>query len=191
MPAAALSEGNFTLVLAATRKIGLNIIEMLLRPTRSLGEQLRFQNLRKAWPTFFLHYIHLFFDLLSGVARQTQCVGPNVLRVADMEPLAPYILQIIHSGQPIDPSLLHECQIFRSLDSTPCLDKSRTNRIMIYFGSFNPPHRGHLNLLKFAFLQGGPNLNLVAAIGIFFLQDSNPWLRASHSKIRHSFTTNY
>ena len=54
-------------------------------------------------------------------------------------------------------------QIFDSLHAAPTLDKDLTNRIILYFGSFNPPHRGHLHLLKHAFTRGTHNLNVKAA----------------------------
>ena len=55
-------------------------------------------------------------------------------------------------------------RIFDSLHSAPKLLKLRTNRILVYCGSFNPPHRGHLHLLKHAFMRGTPLMNVIAAI---------------------------
>ena len=54
----------------------------------------------------------------------------------------------------------------------PTLLKGRTNRIMIFVGSFNPPHIGHLNLLTHAFYHGGQDLDVRAAI-ISTSSDSN------------------
>jgi hypothetical protein len=46
----------------------------------------------------------------------------------------------------------------------PRLDKSRTNRILVYPGSFNPPHHGHLALLGHAFASSCDDINVIAAI---------------------------
>ena len=92
-----------------------------------------------------------------------------------MSPLAIYIDQIT-SHVPMSPSQHpkvtvypgtsspQSSEIFSSLRSTPTLDKARTNRIIIYPGSFNPPHRGHLHLLKHVFMRGAHDLNIIAAI---------------------------
>ncbi|KAI4219801.1 MAG: hypothetical protein LQ349_008252 [Xanthoria aureola] len=45
----------------------------------------------------------------------------------------------------------------------PQLDKGRTNVILVYYGSFNPPHRGHLAVLWHAYHQLAKELNIVAA----------------------------
>lgn len=91
----------------------------------------------------------------------------------NMSPLALYVEQVL-SPEPLLPSPNPKVAvyppsppqntIFDSLHSAPMLDKARTNRILIYPGSFNPPHRGHLHLLKHAFLHGAHDLNIVAAI---------------------------
>ncbi len=38
------------------------------------------------------------------------------------------------------------------------------NRILLYLGAFNPPHRGHLNLIRHVFDNAGDDLNIVLAI---------------------------
>ncbi|KAH7255369.1 uncharacterized protein BKA55DRAFT_537782 [Fusarium redolens] len=44
------------------------------------------------------------------------------------------------------------------------LIRGRVNRILLFPGSFNPPHQGHLNLLKHVFYNAGQDLNIIAAI---------------------------
>ncbi|KAI1091812.1 hypothetical protein F5B19DRAFT_249627 [Rostrohypoxylon terebratum] len=46
----------------------------------------------------------------------------------------------------------------------PTLRGGRTNRIMLYNGCFNPPHRGHLAHLRHAFQHCGADFNVVAAV---------------------------
>jgi Cytidylyltransferase-like len=46
---------------------------------------------------------------------------------------------------------------------TSQLSKDQPNRILIYIGSFNPPHISHLQVLRHA-LESSPDLNIVAAI---------------------------
>ncbi|KAF4339210.1 hypothetical protein FBEOM_6869 [Fusarium beomiforme] len=46
----------------------------------------------------------------------------------------------------------------------PPLLKPGVNRILLYPGSFNPPHLGHFNLLKHVFYNAGGDLQLRAAI---------------------------
>src|SRR5271155_1642707 len=45
----------------------------------------------------------------------------------------------------------------------PLLSKDRVNRVLIYARSFNPPHVGHLGVLRHAF-ESSPDLNIVAGI---------------------------
>ncbi|KAL9638740.1 MAG: hypothetical protein Q9164_001357 [Protoblastenia rupestris] len=53
---------------------------------------------------------------------------------------------------------------FRATKALPLLQKGRVNRVLVYHGSFNPPHRGHLELLRHGYLHSGDGLNLIAAI---------------------------
>ena len=97
-----------------------------------------------------------------------------------MSPLALYIEQVLDqvptwpSPKPkvaIYPPSPPDGQIFDPLHSAPMLDKTRTNRVLTYAGSFNPPHRGHLHLLKHVFMRGTHDLNVIAAI--IFLRSDN------------------
>ena len=91
-----------------------------------------------------------------------------------MSPLALYIEQVSYH-KPLFSPLQHptvsiyppsppDNPIFDSIHSSPKLEKFRTNRVLTYPGSFNPPHRGHLHLLKHAFTRGTHDLNVIAAI---------------------------
>lgn len=46
----------------------------------------------------------------------------------------------------------------------PTVLKEQTNRILVYKGSFSPPHIGHMAVLRHAFEHGGRDLNMIAAI---------------------------
>lgn len=90
-----------------------------------------------------------------------------------MSPLALYIDQISFHGPQFSPTQHPTVSvyppsppnnpIFDSLHP-PRLRKNLTNRILAYPGSFNPPHRGHLHLLKHAFTRGTHGLHVIAAI---------------------------
>lgn len=47
---------------------------------------------------------------------------------------------------------------------SPYLKRDQINRILVYPGSFNPPHVGHQASLSYAFNNSGCGLNLIAAI---------------------------
>ena len=66
--------------------------------------------------------------------------------------------------EPTHPSRYPKGQVFASGALAPQLSKTQTNRILVYRGSFNPPHHGHLKLLKHAFCHGAHDWNLIAAI---------------------------
>lgn len=91
----------------------------------------------------------------------------------NMSPLALYIEQVAghmpvspfqHPKVTVYPPSPHNNQIFGSFHSAPTLDKTRINRVLVYPGSFNPPHRGHLHLLKHVFMRGAHDLNIITAI---------------------------
>ena len=80
-----------------------------------------------------------------------------------MAELAEYIKKV-YTHESKYPGRLPKGQFFPSTDVTPKLSRNQINRILIYNGSFNPPHRGHLHLLEHTFYHGSHDLNLIAAI---------------------------
>ena len=62
------------------------------------------------------------------------------------------------------PSSPPDHHIFDSLGSAPQFDKTKTNRILVYFGCFNPPNRAHLHQLTHVFLRGTYDLNIQYAL---------------------------
>lgn len=77
-----------------------------------------------------------------------------------MASLEKYILDAMPGG-PHKPSRLFHDVPGRA---PPTLARGRTNRILLYNGCFNPPHRGHLALLEQAFHHGGEDLHMIAAV---------------------------
>lgn len=49
-------------------------------------------------------------------------------------------------------------------ETNPTLDLNRTNHILVYRGSFNPPHRGHLAVVEHVLCQCRHYLNIVATL---------------------------
>lgn len=62
----------------------------------------------------------------------------------------------------------------------PILRGNCMNRVILYRGSFNPPHLGHLNLLKHAFTECGEDWNVIGAI-VFVLPDSSLDYKFGHT----------
>ncbi|KAL8651114.1 MAG: hypothetical protein Q9210_003433 [Variospora velana] len=63
-------------------------------------------------------------------------------------------------------SVIYGAWVYRAnpLKQDPELSRERTNVILVYRGTFNPPHRGHLAVLWHAYTQLAKDLNIVAAI---------------------------
>src|SRR5271154_1353613 len=70
--------------------------------------------------------------------------------------------QYFHSVYP-DDSRRAQLQSGSDKREIPLLRKDRVNRVLSYYGSFNPPHVGHLSVLRHAF-ESSPDLNIVAGI---------------------------
>lgn len=49
-------------------------------------------------------------------------------------------------------------------DDQPMLKRPGVNRILLFPGSFNPPHKGHAELLRYVFEHARDELNIVACI---------------------------
>ncbi|KAL2753541.1 hypothetical protein ACRALDRAFT_212404 [Sodiomyces alcalophilus JCM 7366] len=74
-------------------------------------------------------------------------------------PLEPY-LQCFY-----DPDQTSQSPIFNTAQNeTPTLRRRYPNTILVMPGSYNPPHYGHLELVKHGLARGGADLNILAAI---------------------------
>lgn len=83
--------------------------------------------------------------------------------MADVAPLENYIRNV-YDHEPKHHGKDDHIALFSAYATSPLLLKKRTNRILVYYGAFNPPHRGHLRLLKHTFERGCHDLNMIAAI---------------------------
>ncbi|KAL6719865.1 hypothetical protein ACLMJK_001786 [Lecanora helva] len=100
-----------------------------------------------------------------------------------MSCLAHYIARV-YDNKSVHPDGLAESQIFHTRLCAPYLDNTQTNAILVYPGSFNPPHRGHLELLRHVFLHGVHDLHTIAAI---ILPRSDQSVRAKVEKAGQTF----
>jgi hypothetical protein len=55
---------------------------------------------------------------------------------------------------------------------SPCLKFGRINRILVNPGFFNPPHRGHFELLYHGFMESVCDMNIMVAI-VLLLDDES------------------
>lgn len=113
-------------------------------------------------------FIFALFVMALQSATNPDC-NPDCTWCAETNtsPLPIYIEQVINHepvsppSHPPSPPSNHTFNLFYD---APTLVKHRTNRILAYVGSFNPPHRGHLHLLKHVFTRGTHDMNVIAAI---------------------------
>ncbi|KFA79773.1 hypothetical protein S40288_00723 [Stachybotrys chartarum IBT 40288] len=85
-----------------------------------------------------------------------------------MKRLAPYIESVYYNGKPPND---HRPFNHGSAQSPPLLRPHGMNRLLVFPGSFNPPHRGHSDLLSFAFRNAGDDMHVTGAI--ILLTDDN------------------
>ncbi|KAK7749056.1 hypothetical protein SLS62_008451 [Diatrype stigma] len=57
----------------------------------------------------------------------------------------------------------------------PTLSRDHANRILLFNGCFNPPHRGHLALLEDAFHHSGEDLHAIAAVVLVASEEYLRW----------------
>lgn len=101
----------------------------------------------------------------STVPRYARPTRSSAAKAKSM-PLEPYIRRAYNIPE--------STQIFPSGPGyhPPMLQKGVDNRILLYRGSFNPPHQGHLDLLRTTLFSSPPDLNIIAAV-IFALDDDD------------------
>ncbi|KAI4202052.1 MAG: hypothetical protein LQ350_002841 [Teloschistes chrysophthalmus] len=75
-----------------------------------------------------------------------------------------FYMKKVYDHQPKYPSQLPQGRFFPDTLESPLLVRGSANHIILYNGAFNPPHQGHLELLRHTFEHGVPDLNVVAAI---------------------------
>ncbi|KAL9579446.1 MAG: hypothetical protein Q9212_005101 [Teloschistes hypoglaucus] len=68
-----------------------------------------------------------------------------------------------YNHEPKHPSQLPEGRFFPDTPEAPELVRGRVNHIILYHGSFNPPHQGHMSLLRHTFEHGVHDLNVIGA----------------------------
>ncbi|ORY15413.1 hypothetical protein BCR34DRAFT_585064 [Clohesyomyces aquaticus] len=80
------------------------------------------------------------------------------------KPLEPYMIHAYNQNRSSHTRKLERIFNPSSFTHPPTLRRYQTNHILIFSGSFNPPHYGHQQTLTHAFLRLKGELNLVAAI---------------------------
>ncbi|KAJ4327175.1 hypothetical protein N0V84_002437 [Fusarium piperis] len=80
-----------------------------------------------------------------------------------------------------------------SAKNPPLIRPRGINRILLYPGSFNPPHQGHLNLLRYVVENAGEDLHIIGAIIIMtdetrledkLCQEENPLILTRKERVR-------
>lgn len=111
-------------------------------------------------------------DIYAHMAPKTSC-------------LANYIRQI-HYGDNF-PSCLQVIFDYGVTHRSPHLRSDRINRILVFPGSFNPPHCAHLELLRHGFMKSGRDFNIIAAF-VLCLDDESLIRKLSGKKNAMIFT---
>jgi hypothetical protein len=83
--------------------------------------------------------------------------------MAEMQEELQYYNRRAYTKCSLDPPR-HDMFKTTKTSAPPLLRNDRVNRIMVYFGSFNPPHVGYFAVLEQGFRNAGPDLNIIAAI---------------------------
>ncbi|KAE9369150.1 hypothetical protein N431DRAFT_510652 [Stipitochalara longipes BDJ] len=90
--------------------------------------------------------------------------------------ISPYLQKALN-----DPSLTGTVSLFNpspTISTHPCLLPTTTNQILLYPGSFNPPHRGHLATIQY-FFQHRNQLHITA---FFIFCDPSSIIHAKNKK---------
>jgi hypothetical protein len=128
-------------------------------------------------------HLHLFYAEHTLATAAHSNLNQQKINMSTTAPLEPYIRRALDIPTSV---------IFTPSNHvrTPTLHKDRVNRILIFCGSFNPPHRGHKEALCHAFFRSGTDLNIIAAFIVTLSEESVKFkqLRRSRNDIPIVFT---